>query len=219
MWVAARRASDLDPGERLQRPPLAPECREVGVAAEEVGDRVEGDCPGEESWADARRAGASPVRPCFRRPRRRVADRRGATGVRREGSRACARGRRSALSSPTSGAAVAFPCPGTDHGEVALRRELAPQVRVRPRADAPSMRRDHERQRRRRASRAVLRGCDDDRPPGHAVVGPVADPPLLDSVAHCSAALRRELVCSATGLGRPGIASPRGWNPSVHGSA
>ena len=106
--------------------------------------------------------------------------------MRREGSPACARGRRSARSSPTSGAAAAPHPAGADHREVALPGQLSPQVRVRPRPNATPVRRDHEWQWRRRPFRAVLRGCHHDGPPGHAVVGSVADPPLPDPVTHAA---------------------------------
>jgi hypothetical protein len=70
-------------------------------------------------------------------------------------------------------------------------REVAPEICVRPGSYAPAVRRDDERQGRRRTFRAVLSGRDNDGPTEHFVVGPIAQSPLPDAV-HASG---RGLVC------------------------
>ena len=67
---------------------------------------------------------------------------------------------------------------------------LAQSLRVRRGSDAAAVRRDHERERRRRPGRPELGRQDHDRRPRHAVVGAVAHRPLANGVGHRDRARR-----------------------------
>ena len=71
-----------------------------------------------------------------------------------------------------------------DDGEIAVRREIAPPLRVVRGRNATTVRGDHERQRRRWALRSVSGRDVDDRGPPATVGGPVAKVPVLDPISH-----------------------------------
>ena len=146
--LRARCSPDLDAGERLQGSSLAAEDGEVVVAAEEIGDRVErnraGKKPRMTSDQQERLLPAHASADCVdplridAQPRTRGAeDRRHASEV---------------VDLPSPAPRVKRQTPPhssrADHGEVAVTRELPPEIRVRAAAHAAPVRRDHERQRR-----------------------------------------------------------------------
>src|SRR5512133_2906733 len=90
------------------------------------------------------------------------------------------------LPPPTPGGEWQLPphATGANKGEAPARRQLAPLAGVDGSADVAAVRRDHERQRRGRATRTEARGKEDDRGANAAVVSAVADVPALDPVAH-----------------------------------
>jgi hypothetical protein len=73
---------------------------------------------------------------------------------------------------------------GADDGEAAARGQVSPPLGVRDRADAAAVRRDHERERRRRILGAVFRRHKDNRRPWEPIVRSIADPPPFGRGVH-----------------------------------
>ena len=217
-WVRLRRAADLHARERLQGASVR-DPREVGVPLVEVRDGVE------------RRGAGEQARMAADQEQRLVAAHAAADGI--DAARGDAEpGQRPgddvrhprevvdlpAVSPRVQGQPAAH-ASGTHDGEVAGAGSPPQQLRVGQRPDAPPVRRDHERQRRRVVVRSITRRDQDERRAPDPVVRAVVDEPAFDAGGHAAArgrpSVRRTADVNAVGATRSILTDP----PRGRGSA